>query len=127
MSHRRRSRQSRLVLAIAFAATCLTACFDSRNQECLPYEQFRLDGVVYWGPSDPLDPSKLGEEVGEITTGLPDSAADCVPFTLKDGQGTATPGSKVYAVNGVDPQDALAVVERSTGAPRIYRTRATPP
>jgi hypothetical protein len=32
-----------------------------------------------------------------------------------------------HTVNDVDPKDALAVVERSTGAPRIYRTRATPP
>ncbi len=116
-----------IAVAVALAATLLTACFGARDQECLPYEQFRLDGVIYWGPSEPLDPNKLGEEVGEITKGLPANASDCVPFTLKDGQGTATPGSKVYAVNDIDPKDALAVVERSTGTPRIYRTRATPP
>jgi hypothetical protein len=39
------------------------------------------------------------------------------------------PREEVLAVdaNDVDPKEALAVVERSTGAPRIYRTRATPP
>jgi hypothetical protein len=115
------------VLLVVVTAAIATGCAPASSSECLPYEQFRLDGVIYWGPSEPLDPSKLGEEVGEITKGLPDSASDYVPFTLKDGQGTATPGSKIYAVNDIDPKDALAVVEGSNGAPRIYRARATPP
>lgn len=125
MSHRAAIRPSALIVVLL--VTVATGCVPTSSSECMPYEQFRIDGVIYWGPSDALDPSKLGDEVGEITEGLPDSASDCVPFTLKDGQGTATPGSRVYTINDIDPKDALAVVERSTGEPRVYRTRATPP
>lgn len=105
----------------------VTACDLTRSQECMPYEQFRLNGVIYYGPSEPIGRDQLGDEVGEITKPLPDSAAGCEPFTLADGQGTPIPGSTVHTVNGIDPAVALAVVEGPTGAPRLYRMRPTAP
>jgi hypothetical protein len=87
----------------------------------MPYEQFRLNGLVYMGPTEDVSAERLRQEVGEITKPLPASAAQCEPFTLSDGQGTLTPGSKVYAVSGLDPSAALAGVDISTGRPRLYR------
>ena len=115
-----------LVVAMLLGGV-VTACDLPRSQECMHYEQFRLNGVIYYGPSEPIGRDQLGEEVGEITKPFPDSAADCEPFTLEDGQGSPPLGSKVHAVNGMDPAVALAVVDSATGEPRLYRMRPTAP
>lgn len=115
-----------LMVAMLFGSF-VTACDLPGSQECMPYEQFRLNGIIYYGPSEPIGRDQLGDEVGEITKPIPDSAADCEPFTLVDGQGNPPLGSKVHAINGMDPAVALAVVEGPSGEPRLYRMRPTPP
>jgi hypothetical protein len=120
-------RRLRVLMVAMLLGSVVTACDLTRSQECMPYEQFRLNGVIYYGPSEPISRDQLGEEVGAITKPLPDGAADCEPLTLADGQGTPVPGSKVYAVNGMDPAVALAVVEVPAGEPRLYHMRPTAP
>jgi hypothetical protein len=93
----------------------------------MPNEQFRLNGTLYFGPSEEIASDQLGEEVGKITKPLPDGATRCEPFTLSDGQGTPTAGSKTYAVKGTDTGVALAVIDSNTGKPRLYRMRTTAP
>lgn len=118
----------RLICLVAVAALfggALTACGES--SECNPYEQFRLNGLLYFGPSEDIARDQLGEEVGEITQPLPSGAVRCEPFTLSDGQGTPTPGSKVYAINGTDRTVALAVIDSGTESPRLYRVRPSAP
>ena len=120
-------RRLTVIVVAMLLGTVVAACDAFDSSECMPYEQFRLNGVLYFGPSEPIGSDQLGDEVGEITTPLPSGAVRCEPFTLEDGQGTPTPGSKVHAVNGMDPAVALAVVDSATGEPRLYRMRPTAP
>ena len=117
-------RRSRLLAIAMLLLTGVTACDSS---ECMPAEQFRLNGTLYLGPSEDIGADQLGDEAGEITKPLPDGAVRCEAFTLVDGQGTPSPGSKVYEINGTDPGVALAVVDASTGRPRLYRRQASAP
>lgn len=118
---------TRLLVACTLIGTLMTACADSHSAECMPYEQFRLNGSLYFGPSEDIATDQLARQVGAVTKPLPSGAVRCEPFTLTDGQGTPTPGSKVYAVKSMDPATALAVVDSATGKPRLYRMRPTPP
>ena len=120
-------RRTRLLVTAMTLLMSVAACDAGGSSECNPYEQFRLRGTVYLGPSEDIGADQLGDEAGEITKPLPDGAVRCEPFTLVDGQGTPSPGSKVYEINGTDPGVALAVVDASTGKPRLYRTQTTAP
>jgi hypothetical protein len=119
--------RTRLLVTAIMLLMCVAACDAGGSSECNPYEQFRLNGTLYLGPSEDIGASQLGDEAGEITKPLPDGAVRCEPFTLVDGQGTPSPGSKVYEISGTDPAVALAVVDASTGRPRLYRTQMTAP
>lgn len=120
-------RRSGLLVIAILSLTCVAACESGGSSECNPYEQFRLNGTLYFGPSEDISADQLGDEAGEITKPLPDGAVRCEAFTLADGQGTPSPGSKVYEIKGTDPGIALAVVDASTGRPRLYRMRSTAP
>jgi hypothetical protein len=120
-------RRTRLLVMGITLLVSVAACDAGGSSECNPYEQFRLRGSLYLGPSEDIGADQLGDEAGEITKPLPDGAVRCEPFTLVDGQGTPSPGSRVYEINGTDPGVALAVVDASTGKPRLYRTQTTAP
>jgi hypothetical protein len=80
------------------------------NCESQPFQQLRVDGVAYRLLYEHPSPasSDLGAEIGVIDRGLPSASETCGKYHLKDGMGTPPPGSKVYAINGVDPHQAVA-------------------
>lgn len=92
-----------------------------RSCESMPVDQLQLDGVKYVRSPDTIVVAELGDELGLIDQGLPHTAMRCGEFTLKDGMGTPSVGSKVYAVKGHDPAELVAVVDPFLTDPELFR------
>ncbi|MBI5088231.1 MAG: hypothetical protein HZB15_05055 [Actinobacteria bacterium] len=69
----------------------------------------RLDGIEYLNEQsgDRVAESELRDVIGTITT-LPPGLGSCDELSLHDGEGTVAPGTDVYAIEGVDPDVAVA-------------------
>ena len=114
------------VVALVVVGIIAASVLQRENCESVPFEQFRLNGVTYWGPTTAIERNVLDQRVGVITKKLPKAASECRSFTLVDGQGSAIPGSEVFTISGKDSALWLAVVDPSTGRARQYHSTPVP-
>ena len=85
-----------------------------------PFEQLRIGGVNYVGFSKAVATRELGDELGTIEQGLPSASVRCEKWTLEEGMGTPSVGSKVYAVTGREPAVMVAVVDPLFAEPKLF-------
>ena len=85
-----------------------TVATGSIHVSCAPVLRFRLGDIEYENRrfDDQVATGELGPIVGEVSV-YPPAFDKCETVVLKNGEGSLSPGTKIYEITGIDPAMAL--------------------